>query len=134
MKNRECPHCHKKVSIRNCIKYILRGTNYSTTCNHCGRKLWLVKEPIPFMYCVFAGFLMMYLPMQYFLYYCEMDFLHSMLYCLPLAFITEVVCSILILCIIYFKKKKKGILPNNLTLNYNIKKLSKKKLSVRVPY
>ena len=103
MKNRECPHCHKKVSIRNCIKYILRGTNYSTTCNHCGRKLWLIKEPIPFMYCVFAGFLMMYLPMQYFLYYCEMDFLHSMLYCLPLAFITEVVCSILILYRIYFK-------------------------------
>ena len=25
MKNRECPYCHKKVSLRKCIKYIIKG-------------------------------------------------------------------------------------------------------------
>lgn len=68
MKNRECPYCHKKVSLRKCIKYIIKGTKYSTTCNHCGQQLWLEKEPLPFMYCVSAGFFIMYLPMQFFLY------------------------------------------------------------------
>lgn len=66
MKNRECPYCHKKVSLRKCIKYIIKGTKYSTTCNHCGQQLWLEKEPLPFMYCVSAGFFIMYLPMQFF--------------------------------------------------------------------
>lgn len=66
MKNRECPYCHKKVSLRKCIKYIIKGTKYSTTCNHCGQQLWLEKEPLPFMYSVSAGFFIMYLPMQFF--------------------------------------------------------------------
>ena len=66
MKNRECPYCHKKVSLRKCIKYIIKGTKYSTTCNHCGQQLWLEKEPLPFLYCVSAGFFIMYLPMQFF--------------------------------------------------------------------
>lgn len=66
MKNRECPYCHKKVSLRKCIKYIIKGTKYSTTCNHCGQQLWLEKEPLPFMYCVSTGFFIMYLPMQFF--------------------------------------------------------------------
>lgn len=30
MKSRECPYCHKKVSLRKCIKYIIKGTKYST--------------------------------------------------------------------------------------------------------
>ena len=104
MKNRECPYCHNTVSLRNCIKYIIRGTNYPTTCSHCGRQLWLKKEPLPFMYCVSAGFLMMYLPMQYFLYYCKMDFIDSTLCCIPFAVITEVGCSLVILHRIFFKK------------------------------
>lgn len=77
MKNRECPYCHKKVSLRKCIKYIIKGTKYSTTCNHCGQQLWLEKEPLPFMYCVSAGFFIMYLPMQFFLYYCNLGFIDS---------------------------------------------------------
>lgn len=104
MKNRECPYCHKKVSLKNCIKYVIRGTNYPTVCNHCGQQLWLRKEPLPFIYCVFAGFLMMYLPMQYFLYYCKMNFINSVLYCIPFAVITEAVCSLLILYRIFFRK------------------------------
>ena len=75
MKNRECPYCHKKVSLRKCIKYIIKGTKYSTTCNHCGQQLWLEKEPLPFMYCVYTGFFIMYLSMQFFLYYCNLGFI-----------------------------------------------------------
>lgn len=97
MENRECPYCHKKVSLRKCIKYIIKGTKYSTTCNHCGQQLWLEKEPLPFMYCVSAGFFMMYLPMQFFLYYCNLDFIDSVLYCLPIAVVAEAICSIVVL-------------------------------------
>lgn len=104
MKNRVCPYCNEKVSIRKCVKYLLKGTNYSTRCNHCGREIWLIKEPIPFMYCVSAGFLIMYTSMQFFLYYRKMDFTHAVLYCLPLALITEIICSIIILHRIFFRK------------------------------
>lgn len=42
MKSRECPYCHKKVSLRKCIKYIIKGTKYSTIVtivgNNCGWK------------------------------------------------------------------------------------------------
>ena len=93
MKNRECPYCHKKVSLRKCIKYIIRGTKYSTTCNHCGQQLWLEKEPLPFMYCVSAGFFIMYLPMQFFLYYRNLGFIDSVLYCLPIAVVSDVIFS-----------------------------------------
>ena len=104
MKNRECPYCHKKVSFKKCIIYIIRGTNYPPECSHCGKQLWLEKEPIPFQYCVFAGFVIMYLSMEYFLYYCKMDFFHSMMFCLPIAILTEIICSAVILQRIYFKK------------------------------
>lgn len=104
MKNRECPYCHKKVSLRKCIKYIIKGTKYSTTCNHCGQQLWLEKEPLPFMYCVSVGFFIMYLPMQFFLYYCNLGFIDSVLYCLPIAVVAEAICLIVVLYKIYFRK------------------------------
>lgn len=56
------------------------------------------------MYCVSAGFLIMYTSMQFFLYYRKMDFTHAVLYCLPLALITEIICSIIILHRIFFRK------------------------------
>ena len=33
-----------------------------------------------------------------------MDFFHSMMFCLPIAFLTEIICSAVILQWIYFKK------------------------------
>lgn len=104
MEVRECPYCHKKVSLRNCLKYILRGTGYPTTCNHCGRELWLAKEPMPFNYCVIAGFLLMYIPIQFCIYYCHMDLVTAVSYCWPIAVIAELVSIILTLRRIYFKK------------------------------
>lgn len=104
MKSRECPYCHKKVSLRKCIKYIIKGTKYSTICNHCGKQLWLEKEPLPFLYCVSAGFFIMYLSMQFFLYYCNLGFIDSVLYCLPIAVVSEAICSIVVLYRIYFTK------------------------------
>ena len=46
----------------------------------------------------------MYLSMEYFLYYCKMDFFHSMMFCLPIAILTEIICSAVILQRIFFKK------------------------------
>ena len=84
MKTRECPYCHQIISLKRCLKYIYRGTNYATICNHCNRSVKLEKEPIPFKYCVFAGFLSIYVPMQLFLYVCKMSFIQSLIYSLPI--------------------------------------------------
>ena len=46
----------------------------------------------------------MYLSMEYFLYYCKMDFFNSTMFCLPIAVMTEIICSIVILQRITFKK------------------------------
>lgn len=46
LKARECPHCHRQVSLQVCSKYLLRGTNYTVRCNHCNTELALVKEPL----------------------------------------------------------------------------------------
>lgn len=104
MKTRECPYCHKKVAIKNCLKYIVRGTKYSTTCNHCGNEIWLEKEPLPFLYCVSAGFLIAYIPMQFCIHYWQMDFISSLIYCLPLVVFAEIASIILTMKRIYFKK------------------------------
>lgn len=47
MKNRECPYCHETISLKRCLKYLLRGTDYDTVCNHCDRRVGLAKEPKP---------------------------------------------------------------------------------------
>lgn len=104
MKKRECPYCHQMVSIKNCLKYILRGTNYSTRCNHCGRELWLVKEPVSFIKCVWAGFLTGYFSVMFCIYFCDMDYVSSLVYCLPLFVILIIAVIILTMKRIEFKK------------------------------
>lgn len=47
MKNRECPYCHETISLKRCLKYLLRGTDYDMVCNHCDRRVGLAKEPKP---------------------------------------------------------------------------------------
>lgn len=42
--------------------------------------------------------------MQFFLYYCNLDFIDSVLYCLPIAVVAEAICSIVVLYKIYFRK------------------------------
>ena len=104
MKNRECPYCHKKISLRHCLLYIYRGTNYSTTCNHCGKEVKLIKEPIPFMYCVCAGFLSVSLPSYFLIYQFHWTFIKAVLSCLPFVIFSFIICTILTFKNLFFKK------------------------------
>lgn len=80
MKARECPYCHKRISIRKCTYYFWRGTRYTIHCNHCGREVRPLKEPIPFNYTVIAGLLTSYMSMEFFLYYIGLNLIH----CIPI--------------------------------------------------
>lgn len=80
---------------------MFRGTNYTTICNHCNRSVKLEKEPISFKYCVLAGFLSIYLPMQIFLYVSKMNFIQSLLYSLPF-----VVVCILVIAFLSFRRMR----------------------------
>ena len=102
MKARECPYCHEIISFKRCLKYLYRGTDYTTICNHCNRTVKQEKEPIPFKYCVFAGFLSIYLPMQVFLYVYKMTFIRSLVYSLPFVAACIAVVAILTFCKIRF--------------------------------
>lgn len=104
MKTRECPYCHQTISIENCSKYLLLGTNYPTTCNHCGKGVKLEKEPIPFMSSVCAGVFSVYLPMNICLYYFKLPFLRSMFITLPFVMACIAVVCILIFHRLFFKK------------------------------
>lgn len=103
MKSRECPYCHHTISIKRCLKYLLLGTNHATQCNHCNRSVKLEKEPIPFHYCVIAGFISMVAPMELFLYVGKLSFGRSLLYSLPFVLICILIIAILTLRRIYFK-------------------------------
>lgn len=49
-KNRECPYCHKIVSLWRCVDYKLYdgGKEYGTRCNHCGRQLTIKRASLNF--------------------------------------------------------------------------------------
>ena len=104
MNNRECPYCHHTISLKRCVKYWFRGTNYPTTCDHCNRSVKLEKEPFPFLYSVFAGLLSIYIPMNIYLYYYKLPFLQSLYYSLPFVIGCIIVISIITLNRLFFKK------------------------------
>ena len=104
MKNRECPYCYKEISLKRCFLYIYRGTNYPTICNHCSHKIMLVREPVPFMYCVCAGFLSIYIPTSLFLYFYHFSFWKAALCSLPFALICFIVCVVLTFKRLFFKR------------------------------
>ena len=106
MKNRECPFCHKKISLRHCLLYIYRGINHSTTCNHCGKEVKLIKEPVPFIYCVCAGLLSVYLPSYFLIYQFHWTFIKAILSCLPIVIFSFIICTILTFKNLFFKKTK----------------------------
>ena len=76
---RECPHCHKSISLRNTSIYLLRGTKHIIRCNHCHNEVRPSKEPMPFNTSVVGGFLSVVIPLQICLYYFRIDFLGSLL-------------------------------------------------------
>ena len=103
MKNRECPYCHQTVSLKRCLKYLLRGTDYETVCNHCGRSIRLAKEPRPgFKYSFMAGLLSIYIPMQVCLYAFHTTFVEALLYSLPFVIVCFSVIAYLTLRSLFF--------------------------------
>ena len=112
MKNRECPYCHKEISLKRCFLYIYRGTNYPTRCNHCSHKIMLVREPVPFIYCVCAGFLSIYIPTSLFLYFYHFSFWKAALCSLPFALICFIVCVVLTSKRLFFKRTDQQTICN----------------------
>ena len=103
MKNRECPYCHQTVSLKRCLKYLLRGTDYDTVCNHCGRIIRLAKEPKPgFRYSFVMGLLSIYIPMQMCLYVFHTTFVEALICALPFVFVTIAVAAYLTLRTLFF--------------------------------
>lgn len=80
LKARECPHCHRIVSIGVCSAYFFHGTAYHIHCNHCDAELALVKEPVPFKWCPFIGLMSTTIPAVYFLFVLELGCGRSMSY------------------------------------------------------
>ncbi len=103
MKNRECPYCHETISLKQCLKYLLRGTDYDTVCNHCGRSVRLAKEPKPgFKYSFGIGFLSIYLPMQTCLLFFHTTFVEAFIYALPFFIVSLAVIVYLTLHSLFF--------------------------------
>ena len=103
MKNRECPYCHQTVSLKRCLKYLLRGTDYDTVCNHCGRNIRLAKEPKPgFKYSFVMGLLSIYIPMQVCLYVFHTTFVEALICALPFVFVSIAVAAYLTLRSLFF--------------------------------
>ena len=103
MKNRECPYCHQTISLKRCLKYLLRGTDYSTVCDHCGRSIRLAKEPKPgFKYSFVMGLLSIYIPMQMCLYVFHTTFVEALICALPFVFVSLAVAAYLTLRTLFF--------------------------------
>jgi hypothetical protein len=103
MKNRECQYCHETISLKRCLKYLMRGTDYDTVCNHCGRSVRLAKEPKPgFKYSFVIGFLSIYLPMQTCLLFFHTTFVEALIYTLPIFIVCLAVIVSLTLHSLFF--------------------------------
>lgn len=103
LKARECPHCRRSVSIKTCSKYLLRGTAYTVRCDHCNTELALIKEPVPFKWCPFAGFAGTVIPAEYFLIVQKLGLAKSLSYAALCGLFVVVIISILTFKRCYFK-------------------------------
>ena len=81
----------------------MRGTDYSTVCDHCGRSIRLAKEPKPgFKYSFVMGLLSIYLPMQTCLYVFHTTFVEALICALPFVFVSLAVAAYLTLRTLFF--------------------------------
>ena len=103
LKARGCPHCHRSISIKTCSKYLLRGTAYTVRCDHCNTELALVKEPVPFKWCPFAGFASTVIPAEYVLVVQELGLAKSLSYAALFGLFSVIIISILTFKRSYFK-------------------------------
>ncbi len=94
---RECPYCHRPVSLKVCAKYLLRGTAYTIRCNHCDTELALIREPIPFKWCCCAGFISTAIPAEYFLFIKRLGLIRSLGYAAVIGMIVLFIISVMIL-------------------------------------
>ena len=49
-RNAKCPHCGKKISMKQRTVFLLRGTAHYINCEHCGGAMHPTREAIPFVY------------------------------------------------------------------------------------
>lgn len=103
LKARECPHCHRMVSIKTCSTYFLRGTAYHIRCNHCNAELALINEPVPFKWCPLIGYMSTVIPAVYFLFVRKFGFVESMSYAAIIGLLAVVTIAILTIEKCYFK-------------------------------
>lgn len=123
MKARECPYCHKRISIRKCTYYFWRGTRYTIHCNHCGQEVRPLKEPIPFNYTVVAGLLTSYISMEFFLYYIGLNFVDSLIHCIPIFAFAMALVMIIVLGRIKFIQNWNGCLIDTLICNLFVRSI-----------
>ena len=64
---RECPYCHKLISRKSCSFYIMKGSKYPITCEHCGKEVQPSVEAWPFRVGFFFGVLSGVIPTKYYL-------------------------------------------------------------------
>lgn len=103
LRPRECPCCHRLVSTKVCSKYILHGTSYTVRCNHCNAELALVKVPMPFTWCLFAGFMSTTIPAEYFLFVQKLGLAKSLSYAALIGACGIAIIAMLTFQRIYFK-------------------------------
>jgi hypothetical protein len=100
---RECPHCHKLISRKNCSFYIIKGSKYPITCNHCGKEVQPSVEAWPFRVGFFFGFLGIVAPTKYYLWQGN-GFWESVMKAIPFFLLALAVNGIVNVEFIKFKK------------------------------
>lgn len=104
LKYRECPHCHKLISRKNCSFYLLKGSKYPITCNHCGKEVQPSGEAWPFRVGFFIGFAAVVISMKYFLYL-NYSFLDSLKKSIPFILLGFLLSGIITVEFIRFRKE-----------------------------
>ena len=82
-RNAKCPHCGKKISMKQRTVFLLRGT----------------REAIPFVYCFGGGFFIAYAFPTFYIYFIEDNIWHAILFMLP-----WFIMLLLIICILTYRR------------------------------
>lgn len=103
MESRTCPHCHHKLSLRECSIYLYKDAKHSIQCGNCKREIRPIKDPIRFEYCVSLGFLCTYIPAMISIHIFHTDFITAALWAIPFVSILVIIITIIIFKKLFFK-------------------------------
>ena len=98
-RNAKCPHCGKKISMKQRTVFLLRGTAHYINCEHCGGAMHPAREAIPFVYCFGGGFFIAYAFPTFYIYFIEDNIWHAILFMLP-----WFIMLLLIICILTYRR------------------------------